>query len=301
MLDQVLSQEAPPAPNVKARGAAWRVMRDLGAVWLPGGILLILLAAAIFGDGLTLADPEYNDLGRQFQPPVFAGGEWDRPLGTDYFGRDIYSRMVVGARLALIVAVVSVVVAGSIGTALGLIAGYSRNWLIDAVISRVADLTLAFPILLLGLILALQRGPTFTNIIIVLSVFLWSRFTKIVRGEVLSLRTKDFVALAVVSGASTAWILRKHLLPNVLNSVIVVSTVQLGGAVLAEASLSFLGAGVPPPDPAWGSMVADGRDFMREAWWVSVMPGVAILLTVLSFNLFGDWLRDRLDPKLRQL
>jgi peptide/nickel transport system permease protein len=301
MLDQVLAPETVPSPLPKPRGLFWRVVRDAGAVWLPGTILLLLVLAALAGDRLTLADPEYNDLGRQFQPPVFAGGEWDRPLGTDYFGRDIYSRMVVGARLALIVAVVSVLVAGSVGTALGLIAGYSRNWLVDALISRVADLTLAFPILLLGLILALQRGPTFTNIIIVLSVFLWSRFTKIVRGEVLSLRTKDFVALAVVSGASTTWILRKHLLPNVLNSVIVVSTVQLGGAVLAEASLSFLGAGVPPPDPAWGSMVAEGRDFMREAWWVSVMPGVAILLTVLSFNLFGDWLRDRLDPKLRQL
>lgn len=301
MLEEVLLQEATRTETAKPRSAMWRAGRDAGAVWLPSVILLLLLAAAIAGNRLTLEDPEFNDLGRQFAPPVFAGGSWDRPLGTDYFGRDIYSRMVVGARLALVVAIVSVVVAGSVGTTLGLIAGYSRNWVVDAVISRVADLTLAFPILLLGLILALQRGPTFTNIIIVLSVFLWSRFTKIVRGEVLSLRTKDFVALAIVSGASTSWILRKHLLPNVLNSVIVVATVQLGGAVLAEASLSFLGAGVPPPDPAWGSMVAEGRDFMREAWWVSVMPGLAILLTVLSFNLFGDWLRDRLDPKLRQL
>ena len=229
-------------------------------------------------------------------------------LGADDQGRDLMSRIIWGARVSLIVAAVTILVGGSIGTALGLISGYYGGWA-DEIIMRMVDIFLALPLVMVALVLAVVVGnfsipwlpmKEIHMIALVLSLFIWVRFARQVRGEVLGLKTMDYVALARVAGASTRRILLVHLLPGVLNTVIVVGTLQVSVVILLESILSFLGAGVAPPTPAWGSMVADGRDFLKTAWWVSTMPGLALLLTVMAFNLIGDWIRDALDPRLRQ-
>ena len=221
-------------------------------------------------------------------------------LGTDHLGRDMLSRIIHGARISLIIAAITLGVGGVIGTALGLAAGYFGGW-VDELVMRVVDIFLALPLVLVALVLVVALGSSFPLIVFVLVLFIWVRFARQIRGEVLQLKTMDYVALAEVAGASTPRILFVHLLPGVINTLIVVATLQVSIVILAESTLSFLGAGVPPPTPAWGSMIANGRDVLKDAWWISTMPGVAILLTVLSLNLFGDWLRDTLDPRLRQL
>lgn len=228
------------------------------------------------------------------------GGTTKYLLGTDDLGRDILSRIIYGARISLIIAAITLGIGGAIGTALGLIAGYFGGWL-DELLMRIVDIFLALPLVLVALVLVVSVGQSFGIITVVLVLFIWVRFARQIRGEVLQLKTMDYVALAKVAGASAPRILFVHLFPGVINTLIVVATLQVSIVILVESTLSFLGAGVPPPTPAWGSMVADGRDFLADAWWIATMPGIAILLTVLSLNLFGDWLRDRLDPKLRQL
>ena len=229
-------------------------------------------------------------------------------LGADDQGRDLLSRIIWGARVSLIVAAVTILIGGSIGTALGLVSGYYGGWA-DEVIMRLVDIFLALPLVMVALVLVVVLGnfslpflpmKEIHMIAMVLSLFIWVRFARQVRGEVLGLKTMDYVALARVAGASTRRILLVHLLPGVMNTVIVVGTLQVSIVILLESILSFLGAGVAPPTPAWGSMVADGRDFLKTAWWVSTMPGLALLLTVMAFNLIGDWIRDALDPRLRQ-
>lgn len=229
-----------------------------------------------------------------------AGGSFKYVLGTDQLGRDILSRIIYGARISLIVAAVTLGVGGGIGIVIGLLSGYYGGW-IDELMMRLVDIILAVPLILVALVLVVAVGQSFEMIIAVLALWIWPRFARMVRGEVLQLKNLDYVSLARVAGASTPRILFIHLFPGTINTVIVVSTLQVGIVILVEATLSFLGAGVPPPDPAWGSMVADGRNHLVDAWWVATMPGVAILLTVMSLNLFGDWLRDKLDPKLRQI
>jgi peptide/nickel transport system permease protein len=231
------------------------------------------------------------------------------PLGTDPQGRDLLSRIIWGARISLIVAAVTLIVGGTVGVALGLISGYFGGW-VDEIIMRIVDIVLALPLVLVALVLVVAVGefhiPFLPQkevhlIASVLSLFIWVRFARQVRGEVLRLKTMDYVSLARISGCSTMRILVAHLLPGVLNTVIVVATLQVSVVILLESILSFLGAGVPPPTPAWGSMVSEGRNFLRTAWWVSTMPGLALLLTVLAFNLLGDWIRDALDPRLRNI
>ena len=228
------------------------------------------------------------------------GGSSTYILGADLQGRDILSRIIFGARITLVVAAVTLGIGGGLGVLLGLISGWYGGW-VDEVMMRLVDLILAIPLILVALVLVVAIGQSFEMIIGVLAVWIWPRFARMVRGEVLQLKTLDYVSLARVAGASTPRILIKHLLPGTTNTIIVIATLQVGIVILVEAGLSFVGAGVPPPEPAWGSMVADGRDQMADAWWVAAMPGLAILLTVMPLNFFGDWLRDRLDPKLRQI
>ena len=221
-------------------------------------------------------------------------------LGTDSLGRDVLTRTIHGARISLIMAAVTLGVGGSIGILLGLMAGWYSGYL-DELIMRLVDMILALPLILVALVLVVSLGQSLTVIVVVLAIWIWPRFARMVRGEVLRLKTMDYVSLARVAGASTSRIMFKHLLPGTINTVIVVATLQVGIVILVEASLSFLGAGIPPPTPAWGSMVAEGRDRLAGSWWIATIPGLAIMLTVVALNIFGDWLRDTLDPRLRQM
>jgi peptide/nickel transport system permease protein len=228
-------------------------------------------------------------------------GTWKYPLGTDKQGRDVLSRVIHGARVSLTVALVSITIAGTLGTALGLMAGYFGGN-VDHLIMRLVDIFLAIPGILLALVLAVALGPSFRTVIIVIVTIFWSRYARLVRGEVLSLKAQDFVARAKVAGASDIRIMTRHIFPNVVNTIIVLATLEVGQVILLEASLSFLGAGLPRPTPAWGLMVADGRELILTAKiWVALIPSLAIVLAVLSMNLLGDWLRDRLDPKLKNV
>jgi len=221
-------------------------------------------------------------------------------LGTDTQGRDILSRLIFGARITAQVSLAALLVGGTIGTVLGLIAGYFGGW-VDHVIMRLVDINLSMPLILLALTLVVLFEPGVGTTIAVVALLLWSRYARQVRAEVLTLKQMDFVARARVAGASDLRIIFRHIFPNVINTLIVLATLQVGNVILLEASLSFLGAGIPPPDPAWGVLVAEGRDFIATFWWLSVIPGLVIMTTVLSMNIFGDWLRDHLDPKLRQM
>ena len=280
-----------------ARVVGWARRRPLFSLAIIGAVVVI----AVFADLIAPHAPNAASLRTRLLPPFWQdGGSRSHPLGTDDLGRDVLSRVIHGARVSLVVAVFAVLGAGSIGVALGLIAGYLGGR-VDTVITRVTDAALAIPIILVALLFVVTLRPGFTNVIIALAFLLWSRYTRVVRGEVLTLKERDFVALARIAGASSLRIIARHIFPNTVNTVVVLLTLQLGTVILLEAALSFLGAGVPPPTPAWGSMVSEGRDYVASAWWISFFPGLAILLTVLSLNLLGDWLRDRLDPKLRQL
>ncbi len=229
------------------------------------------------------------------------GGSTEFLLGTDHLGRDVLSRVIYGARISLIVALVTLGVGGTVGVALGLAAGWYGGW-IDELSMRLVDIKLSIPLILIALVLVISLGQSFMLIVGVLAIWIWPRFARQIRAEVLQLKNMDYVALARVSGASTLRILFIHIFPGTINTLIVVATLQVGIVILLESTLSFLGAGVPPPTPAWGSMVADGRDKLGGGfWWISTFPGVAIMVTVMSLNLFGDWLRDTLDPKLRQM
>ena len=288
---------APARPNVLRR-VRLRLRRY---PLIPAFVLLVLLIfPAITADWLAPHDPVHGSVKDRRQPPVFFGGTWKYPLGTDRIGRDILSRIMYGARVSLSISLVGIFVGGIIGASLGMLAGYFGGW-IDTVIMRLVDISLALPAILLALVLAAATGPSFQTIIVVVAFVLWALYARQVRGEVLSIRERDFVARARVAGASRARIMARHILPNVTNTIIVLATLQVGSVIILEAALSFLGLGIPRPTPAWGIMVADGRQLIVSAWWISFFPGLAITLTVFSLNLLGDWLRDRLDPKLKQV
>lgn len=283
--DELQSQEWP--------GVGMRIRLP----WIPLIIVAMLIVFAVFGTLIAPHPANTGSLSHRLSAPGLTGGYL---LGTDALGRDILSRIIVGARVSLLVGLAAIAVGGGIGTVLGMTSGFLGGW-VDMLIMRATDLTMSLPLLLIGMVLAIVRGPSFTNVVITISILLWGQYARQIRGEVLSLKEKDFVALARVGGRSNVWIMAKHVFPNVVNTLIVLATLQIGLAITVEASLSFLGAGVPPPAPSWGGMVSDGRGLIDTAWWVSFFPGLMVLMVVFSMNYLGDWLRDRLDPKLRQL
>src|SRR5689334_9151495 len=281
---------------------AWRLaaFRRENLPWFPIIVLTTLALLALFADFIAPHDPQVGLLGERFRPPAWQqGGSSAHLLGTDHVGRDVLSRLIFGARVSMVVGFTAVIFAGVIGTVLGIMAGYLGGW-VDQVIMRITDAWLAVPALTYAIFLAAIVGPSEANIVIILGLVYWTRYARVVRGEVLSLKERDFVRLAIVAGCSKRTIMKRHILPNVLNSAIVLGTLMLGVVVVTEAALSFLGVGVPPPKPAWGLMLADGKKgLMAGYWWLTVLPGCCIMLMVLSANLLGDWLRVKLDPQLR--
>jgi peptide/nickel transport system permease protein len=284
--------------------AGWRLaaIRAEGFPWIATSLLGLLVFVALFANVLAPHDPEVGTLGERFRPPVWQqGGSEKFLLGSDHLGRDVLSRLIFGARVSIVVGFTAVLVAGVVGTLLGILSGYMGGW-VDQVIMRVTDTWLALPALTFAIFLAAVVGPSEMNIVIILGLVYWTRYARVIRGEVLSLKERDFVRLAIVAGCSKRTIMRRHILPNVLNSAIVLGTLMLGVVVVTEAALSFLGVGVPPPKPAWGLMLADGKKgLMAGYWWLTVLPGCCIMMMVLSANLLGDWLRVKFDPQLRQL
>jgi peptide/nickel transport system permease protein len=284
--------------------STWRRLRD-GARKLPAipvAILGVTLLAALFADALAPHDPVLGNLRHRHRPPAWlTGGDTTHLLGTDHLGRDVFSRLLFGARISLLVAFTAAVVAGAVGTAVGIISGYCGRW-VDQLIMRVVDAWIALPAISFAIFLAVLIGPSEMNIVLILAGIFWTRYARVIRGEVLSLRERDYVRLAIVANCGKWTIMRRHILPNVINTSIVLSTLIVGVVIVAEAALSFLGIGVPPPKPAWGLMLADGKEGMMAGyWWVTLFPGLAIMLVVLAANLLGDWLRVKLDPQLRQL
>ena len=300
-------------PGVRTASGIWRALGTARRypVFPVSILLLVLVIPAVFADWVAPHDPVVGSLSGRLAPPfwveaqgegIFAtpGGTTEHLLGTDKQGRDILSRIIYGARVSLTVAAISIFLAGMIGTSLGLMAGYFGGNL-DHVVMRAVDICLSMPAILFALVLAVVLGPSFQTVIIVIVTIFWSRYARLVRGETLGIKSQDFVARARVAGASNIRIITRHIFPNVVNTIIVLATLEVGQVILLESTLSFLGAGLPRPTPAWGLMVADGRELLVTSWWLTVWPGTAILLSVLSMNLLGDWLRDRLDPKLRNV
>jgi peptide/nickel transport system permease protein len=287
--------------QVKGRGP-WRWSRRSNRTpWVSIFIIaVVLVLPALLADVITVHDPLRGVLSDRLIPPIWEdGGSSTYPLGTDKQGRDILTRMIYGARISLSVSSLTILIGAVVGSTLGLLAGYFGGW-IDRVVSWLIDTFLSLPNVLLALVIVAAIGPSFVTIIAIIAITIWASFARQMRGETLSVRETEYVARARVAGAPSWRILARHVLPNVANTLIVLATLLVGVVILEESSLSFIGAGIPRPNPSWGVMVADGRDLILTAWWVSFFPGLAIFLVVLSLNLFGDWLRDHLDPKMRQ-
>ncbi len=288
----------PPA----ATGMYSRLFKELRShrsAMIGGTILSLVVLSCFVLPYLWGASPTATSLLTRFAPPVWSpGGTWQYPLGTDNLGRDVLARILAGGQVSLLVAFCTVIVAVSVGLLLGTLAGYFGGW-VDSVIMRVGDLFLAYPFMLLTISVIAIMGPSLPILILVLALSDWVTYARTVRGSVLSVKEREYVAAAHSIGTSDADILRRHILPNILSPVLVLGTVRAANYIIWESGLSFLGMGVPPPTPTWGMMLSEGRDFILDAWWLATLPGLAIMVTILSVNLVGDGLRDALDPRLK--
>jgi peptide/nickel transport system permease protein len=291
---------ASPLARSQWKRAVASLRRSRAAVvglFVLGGVLFLAIAA----NWISPHNPNEQVLERRLLPPAWSeGGTRRHLLGTDHLGRDILSRVIYGSRISLSVGILAVIISGILGVGAGLIAGYyGRGW--DATIMRLVDIQLAFPFILLALAIIGVLGPGLRNVILVLGVAGWMVYARVVRGQVLSVREREFVEAARAVGASDFRILRFHVLPNTLAPVIIVGTFAVATCIITEASLTFFGLGVEATIPTWGSMLSDGRAYMATAWWLTTFPGLAMMLTVLALNVIGDWLREFLDPRMRHL
>lgn len=288
---------AEKVPNSAFRGALRELRRSPGAIF-GVAIIAIVVICALGADIIAPFDPNQQDLTMRLLPPGSTGPDGvHRWMGTDALGRDVLSGVIHGTRISLTVAISAVVLGLGIGLLLGVLSGYYRGWL-DVVIMRAVDVTIVMPFFLMALVLRIALGPGLGSIIVALGLSGWAMYARLVRGEVLSLRNREYVLASRSAGASGAFIMLNRITPHVMPSVVVFASLQVGVVIVAEASLTFLGLGVPPDVPSWGTMLATGRDYLVRAWWVATFPGVAIVLTVLALNIFGDWLRDVRDPRL---
>ncbi len=294
--------DATAKSNLKKYGVSRRsrVMKNLALI-LPSIVFGTLIIMAVFSPWLAPHDPlETSILERRLPPFFMEEGTTKYILGTDNLGRDVLSRLMVGARVSLSVSLMVIGITAFIGTMIGITAGYMGGKF-DAFLMRFTDISMAFPGLLLAMLLSVSMGPGYFTVVMALSILGWAPYARLIRGEALRLRSSDFVAQAQIIGSSPLRIMLRHIFPNVVNPLIVVVTMAVGMMILAEAALSYLGIGIPPPAPSWGSMVADGRVYLDTAWWISLFPGITIGLVVLSGNFLGDWIRDKMDPRLRRL
>ena len=298
---------AEPVVSGLSRGA--RIMRKLTFI-VPVIILSFMILVAIFADLAWLGLPDVRlapysptkmSLPDRLMPPFWAEeGSTEHLLGTDKMGRDILSRLIFGARISLSVSLLVILITSAIGTLLGIVAGYLGGRT-EAFLMRITDISMAFPPILVAMLLVVSMGPSFFTVVLAISILGWAPYARLIRGETLRLREMDFVAQARIIGASPVRIMLRHIFPNVINPLIIIMTLQIGLLILTEAALSFLGVGIPPPAPSWGNMINDGRNLVDTAWWISTFPGIAIGLVVMSGNFLGDWLRDTMDPRLRQV
>jgi len=289
-------------PPVERRQDLRRLVRELvrnKAALVGLSILLVVTTGAVLAPVISPADPLLQDVSVRLKPPTLEGGDGQAHLlGTDHLGRDILSRLIYGARISLAIGISAVAVAGTLGTLIGLVAGY-RGGRVDDLCMRLTDTMLAMPFILLALAVIAVLGSSLRNIIFVLGITSWVSYARVVRAEVLTLRMREFVAAAQALGGHGTRIIFRHLLPNVLTPVIVIATLEVARMIILESALSFLGLGVQPPTPTWGGMLADGRAYLSTAWWLATFPGLCIMLSVLGINLLGDWFRDVLDPRLQ--
>ena len=296
-VEQTAGAAAQVAPTPQQRLTLWYILRR----WpiLPVTLLALLAVMGIGADWIAPNDPIDQSLPDRNARPLYQDGS-PYFFGGDHVGRDVLSRVIHGARVSLSVMAVALSAGMLIGCGLGLLAGYAGGF-IDELITRIVDIWMGFPFLLLALVAAIIVGASFQVVMVLMILVAWVSFVRNVRADVLVLKESGYVALAKISGASTMRILVRHILPGTIGTITVIASLSVGNLILYEATLSFLGAGIPAPTPSWGNMVSEGRDYLQTAWWTSVIPGTALFLTVMSLNFFGDWLRDRLDPRLRQL
>ncbi len=296
-----LQADQPSAVTVPKQGLRARIAnrRRWKYPYFSGGILALFVLSGLIGPIVAPAEPTDIDLANALKPPLGFGGSWSRPLGTDELGRDILSRLLDGARVALIVTIAAVVLAGAIGLTVALVAGY-RGGRLDAFLMRTTDASMAFPVILLAIVIVGIFGASTLNVVIILTVAGWPSYARVLRSEVLRTKTMDYVTMSRTMGGNGRWAVRRHIIPNILPTILVLVSLQVGLAIIAEGSLSFLGLGVPPPAPSWGRMLSDGRKYLDEAWWLPIMPGIALSLTVLASNLLGDWLRVNNDPTTKR-